>query len=137
MRISDTAQVLARIAVFNNRTVDELVIKAWHEILEPYELADCLRAVTEYFQSSKEWIMPADVLSLVKGYREDRIREFKNGIRLSDDDDRAASMAGTWPAAQRELYMLAGNGRITVAEYEDYQAGKTQLSAFKNKELSR
>lgn len=137
MRTIDTAQVLARIAVFNNRSVDELVITAWHELLEPYELADCLRAVTEYFQRSKEWIMPVDVLNLVKEYREDRIHDFKDGIRLSDDDDRAASMAGTWPAAQRELYRLAGNGHITPALYADYQAGKIQLTEIKAKELTR
>jgi hypothetical protein len=137
MRIIDTAQVLARIQVFNNRSVDELVITAWHEILEPYELADCMRAVTEYFQKSKEWVMPVDIMHLVHEYRKARIDEFKNGLRLSDADDRAAAMAGTWPAAQRELYRLAGNGHITPALYDDYQAGKIQLAEIQSKELAR
>lgn len=137
MRIIDTAQVLARIQAFNNRTVDEAVITAWHEILEPYELADCLRAVTEYFARSKDWVMPADITSRVSEYRTARINEFKNGLQLSEADERAAGIAGTWPAAQRELHRLAGNGHLTPTMYDEYQAGNIRLQDVTKKAITK
>lgn len=127
MRIIDTAHALAAIQAFNNRNVDEAVITAWHEILQPYELSDCLRAIYAYFRGSKEWIMPSDITSRISEYRAERINEFKDGLKLSDADERAALTAGTWSEAQRELFRLAGNGHLTPATYDDYQAGRIQL----------
>lgn len=137
MKIIDTAQVLARIQAFNNRNVDQVVITSWHEILEPYELADCLRAVTDHFRASKDWIMPSDITNRVNEYRADRINSFKYGIRLSDADEKAAVDAGTWSQAQAGILRLAGNGRLTPDNYDDYLAGRIQLQQIATKELSK
>lgn len=137
MNILETTQVLAKIQAFTTRKVDEAVIMAWHEVLAPCNADDCLKAVSEYFTRSKEWIMPVDILDLVKGYRGERIREFKDGLRLSDEDQKDAFINGRYGEASKQLYALAGNGHLTPAMYTDYQAGKLQLSQITPKELTK
>lgn len=137
MRIIDTAHVLAKIQAFTNRNVDEAVITTWHEILEPYELEDCLRAVTDYFRRSKEWLMPIDILELVKGYQADRLKAFPADLRIAEADDRACLDNAGWAKKNRHLHYLAKNGHITPAQYEDYHAGKIHLADLGPKELTR
>lgn len=141
MRIMDTAQVLAKIQAYSNRNVDEAVITVWHEILEPLELQDCLRAVTDHYRDSKEWLMPSDIVSRVRTYREARLNKFPNGILLSPEDERQAieSKGGmqTYRDACRSLRHLAANGELTPAAYEAYQDGKLQLELNIPKEITQ
>lgn len=137
MKIIETSQVLAKIQAFNNRTVDRAVVTMWHEILEPYEMADCLRAVTDYFRENKAWIMPVDITERVREYQKTRIAEFKGDLRLSDSDERKALSSESWREANKRLHHLARNGHLTPAQYDDYQAGRIQLDNITPKELAK
>lgn len=62
MNISETANVLAKIQVFDNRRVDEATILAWHEVLAEFDYQKALNAVTEFYREDRKWIMPADIV---------------------------------------------------------------------------
>lgn len=136
MRIAETAKVLAKIQAFNNRGVDEAVITTWHEILEPYLVEDCLRAVTDHFRHSKEWIMPVDIIRHVNEYQTKRLSAFPGTLRLSDDDERAGLDSGEWREANKRIRRLAANGHITPKQYDDYHAGNLRLDQLGPKEIT-
>lgn len=75
MNRSETAQLLTKIAAFDRRTIGEADVLAWHEILEPFPLADCLDAVRAYFSETREWCMPSDVVQRVQAVRTQRLRD--------------------------------------------------------------
>lgn len=138
MQVIETANVLAKIQAFNNRTVDEAVISTWHEILEPYELDDALRAVTDYFRHHREWIMPADILERVKEYQQARLATFRDSPRLSDADEKALRDAGgNWREETRALWSMAANGHISADQHAEYLDGNLTLEAITRKEISR
>ena len=61
MNFKETATLMAKIHVYDNRKVDEPTVLAWHEALGDLPLDECLAAVAEHFRESTRWIMPADV----------------------------------------------------------------------------
>lgn len=137
MNITETGRLLAEIQAFNNRTVDKAVILAWQKALADCQLTDCLRAVTAYFQVSKEWIMPSDIIDRVNDYREERRSKFPSHMHLTDRDEQAAMEAGTWAANNRALLRMAGDGDMTPADYQAYQDGKLELHTLIRKELNQ
>lgn len=61
MNFKETATLLAKIHVYDNRKVDEPTVRAWHEALGDLPLDECLEAVANYYRESTRWIMPANV----------------------------------------------------------------------------
>ena len=84
--IIDTGKVLLTIQAFDNRTITEEMTLLWHELLEPYTLQDCIQAVKDHYEESKEWIMPVDIISRVKKVRAERAGAVR-GIQLREDDE--------------------------------------------------
>jgi hypothetical protein len=119
MRIEETSALLAKIQAFDNRNVDEAVLSAWSEVVEPYTLADCLAAVTDYFRTSTAWIMPAHIVERVMLTQRARLDGFGAQPRLSDHDEQTC---GDYSAANKALYGAIRNGRMDRAAYERYQA---------------
>lgn len=74
MNRAETARVLAKAAAYDQRTVGEADVLAWHEILERVDLTDALDAVRRHYTASVERIMPADVVRLARDARRDRER---------------------------------------------------------------
>jgi hypothetical protein len=72
MTPEDVIDVLAKAAAFDQRTVGQADILAWHEILQKLDRDDALAAVTRHYAESRERLMPADVLRHARSYREDR-----------------------------------------------------------------
>ena len=139
MQINETSAVLAKIQAYSNRNVDKAVILAWHEILEPYALKDCLNAVADHYRHSKEWLMPADIVARVKEYRQERIDKFRDGIHLSPADERRLLEAGDmahWRDTNRRLRTAAADGELTPEAYEAYQDGRLQLDNITRKEIT-
>jgi hypothetical protein len=69
---SEAAQVLAKAAAFDRRTVGEIDARAWAEVLGHVSLDDALAAVTRHYAGSREWIMPSDVREQVRQIHNDR-----------------------------------------------------------------
>lgn len=72
MTPEDVIDVLAKAAAFDQRTVGQADVLAWHEILQRLERDDALAAVTRHYAESRERLMPADVLRHARSVREDR-----------------------------------------------------------------
>ncbi len=66
MKLSETAEVLALVQSFNNRTVGEKDVIAWRSVLSDVDVADAEEAVRRYYAEETDWIMPAHVRRLVR-----------------------------------------------------------------------
>jgi hypothetical protein len=90
MTRSETAALLAFCAAYDQRTIGETDVLAWHEALEsPWvpniEIDEAQAAVVAHYRETPQRITPADVLKRVKTDRADRYR----GIPVR--------RTGTWP----------------------------------------
>lgn len=72
MTPGDTARLLAKLAAFDQRTVGEPDVLAWHEVLGHFDLQDCLVAVTEHYREETRRAMPADIRRLAIRIRDTR-----------------------------------------------------------------
>lgn len=69
MTPGDTARVLAKIAAFDQRTIGEADVLAWHEVIGHLDAASCMAAVTTHYRENTTRIMPADVRKLATDIR--------------------------------------------------------------------
>lgn len=65
MTKSEVALVLVKCAAFDQRTIAEGDVEAWHEIVGHVDVADGLAAVTSWYSEHHDRIMPADILKIV------------------------------------------------------------------------
>lgn len=72
MTPAETAKVLAKLSAFDQRTIGEADVAAWHEVLSRFELPDCMEAVTMHYRESTQRAMPADIRKLAMGIRDRR-----------------------------------------------------------------
>lgn len=72
MNLEEIGVLLAKAAGYDNRTVGQGNILAWHEALADLRLDDCLRAVALHHRSSTEYLMPAHVRRLAQEVRRER-----------------------------------------------------------------
>ena len=71
------AQMLLGIAAsFDNRKPNEEAAIAWSAVLGDYDYTECRDAVVDHYRESREWIMPADVVSRVRHKITERFRNF-------------------------------------------------------------
>jgi hypothetical protein len=72
MTPGDTARVLSKCAAFDNRSIDDPDVAAWHEVLANLELQDALAAVTAHYREQTQRAMPADIRRLAISERDRR-----------------------------------------------------------------
>lgn len=53
------AKVIRRIATFTNIPTTEETVTAWHDAIGDLDFLDTMRAVTDHYGHSREWLMPA------------------------------------------------------------------------------
>ncbi len=75
MNLQETAQVLAKVQLGDNRQVDELTVREWHDAIGHLALHEAMEAVRLHRQESTEWVMPAHVIANVRRVREEVRRE--------------------------------------------------------------
>lgn len=137
MNIQETAAVLARVQAYHQGfKVNDAKILAWYELLEPYMLRDCIEAVKDYFKDPGDWIMPADVIQRVKGYRAKRLQAIGGTAYLSPADERAAIESGSYSEAMADLNRLAADGHLPPARYAAYHEGRVALTDLSRKEIA-
>lgn len=66
MNINETTQALALAQAFDNRTVGEVNIRAWHSVLGDADAADVMTAIRDHYAETTEWIMPAHIRTAVR-----------------------------------------------------------------------
>lgn len=74
MKLSETFQVLARAALFDNRSVVPEVVQVWHEVIGHVPLADALDAVAAHYAQTDRRLMPVHVLDWCDERAEERAR---------------------------------------------------------------
>ncbi|MCZ7376525.1 hypothetical protein [Micromonospora sp. WMMC250] len=74
MNATDIANVLAKAAAFDQRTVGQADILAWHEALHDLDAADALAAVTRHYASSEQRLMPVHVRRIASDLARERHR---------------------------------------------------------------
>jgi hypothetical protein len=91
MNIQETAAVLAKIKLGDNREVNELVIREWHDGISDLDLVDTIEAVRLHRRESTEYLQVAHVRAnarRVRDWRErdDRIRRQREGLTAIESD---------------------------------------------------
>jgi hypothetical protein len=66
MNTIDVARVLAKIATFDNRTVEASTVAVWGEVIGDLQVDDCLAAVAEHFAGSTDYLLPAHVRAVAE-----------------------------------------------------------------------
>lgn len=74
MTPAEVARVLAKASAYDQRTIGEADVAAWHEILGRYDFQDALGAVARHYTETHERLMPAHLLRHIKAIRDDRRR---------------------------------------------------------------
>lgn len=74
MTPAEVARMLAKAAAYDRRTVTEIDVAAWHEIVARVDLLDALAAVTRHYTETRDWMMPADFLKHARAAKEERRR---------------------------------------------------------------
>ena len=92
MTLGDMARVLAKAAAYDQRTIGETDVRAWHEAIGDLDFADAHAAVTRHYRDHTERIMPAHVRRIVGELKAER-RSHSDALalpgRFENDADRA------------------------------------------------
>lgn len=94
MTPAEVARVLTKASAFDQRTIGETDVLAWHEVIGRHEAADALAAVTRHYTETRERLMPADLMRHMKAIREERRRAEQASAplalpsRFEDDEER-------------------------------------------------
>lgn len=72
MNLSETALMLAQIQAYDQRTVGESDVIAWHSLLVDAPFEDCREAIRRHYAENTERIMPAHVRRLVRDIHGER-----------------------------------------------------------------
>jgi len=75
VNIQETAAVLAKIKLIDNREITELVIREWHDIIGHIEYADAIVAVREHRKTSTDYLLPGHVVQGARRARDARERD--------------------------------------------------------------
>lgn len=86
MNLEEIGAVLAKAAGYDNRTIGQGNMLAWHEAIGDLRLDDCLQAIALHHRSSTEYLMPVHVRRLAQDVRHERQeRELEAQQRLELD----------------------------------------------------
>lgn len=83
MTKTEVAMLLTMAAAFDRRTIGDADVLAWHQILERVVFEDAKQAIVDHYGSTRDWLMPVDVLTAVKRMRKDRL----SSVELVPDAD--------------------------------------------------
>lgn len=73
MNATEASQLLALMALYDNRKVADPDIVAWLKVIGDLPYADCEPSVVAHYRESRERIMPADVRQRVAAIRQARL----------------------------------------------------------------
>lgn len=81
MTPAETAKVLAKAAAYDQRTVGQFDVMAWHEVLADLDYADALASVARHYRDRADRIMPSHVRDRVREIRVERARLDAHEVR--------------------------------------------------------
>jgi hypothetical protein len=115
MNLEETGALLAKAAGYDNRTIGQGNVLAWHEALNDLRLDDCLQAVTLHHRSSSEYLMPVHIRRLAAEVRRERQeRELETERRL--ELEAYAADAGPLTDRSQEIQEFVHHVRDALPE---------------------
>lgn len=100
MNPSEVATVLAVASGIDNRSITPEVATIWAQSLDSEMVTDeAVRAVTHHYAESTEWVKPAHINTIVRGWRRTRARDLPPVIPphvLADDPRREIEWTHVW-----------------------------------------
>lgn len=72
MNIMETTNALALAQAYDNRTVGEGNVRAWHLVLGNLDADDVMEAIRRHYAAETAWVMPAHINRLVDEIRQER-----------------------------------------------------------------
>lgn len=127
MRLTETGALLALISAYDNRQFNEETTAAWYDLLGPYTLAEAKHAVKKHYSETRDWLMPADVLRIIKTERRARLAKVETIVpSRADMTDTAAELATT-----KALSKAIASGQLTPEQYGDYLRSDTPWLTYR------
>lgn len=111
MTLAELSEVLGFAALYDNRTLGEAEVRAWHLIVGHLDTDDARQAIAEHYGQTRDRLMPADLLR-----RGRRIRDQRTGA--TDGPGLPAHVPDADPA-DVPAYLAA----IREGRYRDEPAG--------------
>lgn len=72
MNFADARELLARVAVLDNRTVDATTIQLWQEVLSDVTLPEAMFALREWARDeTDDYLRPAHLIAIIRQKREE------------------------------------------------------------------
>jgi hypothetical protein len=100
----ETAQLVFWLQGLDGRTLNELTVEVWHELVGHLGYESVMGAVREHYREEWRKVMPSDVLERVQAHRE-------LGVLPSATDELLAEQKAAWCKAHN----------VTVDEYDANQ----------------
>ncbi len=84
MTVDEVRRVLKKASSYDSRKVDDPTVNNWHDMLAGITYGEAIAAIDNYYSSTREWMMPSDLLRLVRHARTEReeadIRKNSRGL---------------------------------------------------------
>lgn len=107
------AQALLLLAAgYDNRKPDQMVSRAWAEALADVDYQDARAFIVRHYQSTREWLMPSDIVADVRRVERERVAngpnldELEMPVWLSsmeDGPDFVAAYSGWYKEQKRRI----------------------------------
>lgn len=110
MKHSEVGDLLTMCAGFDNRTVGEANVVAWHQIIGHLPYVQAKIAVLEYYTRESRQMMPADVMAGVKRIRRDALESADATFVYTGDPDDT----GEWKRQLLAHRTAIGDGEVIV-----------------------
>ncbi len=111
MNIEETARVLAKIQLGDNRNIDQLTIQEWHDSIHFLEYEDAVSAVTMHRRESAAYLMPVHIIANARRIAQDRSmrRKIEPAKHRAPRPDNYDAMTAAWDdpvefAKQKAIY---------------------------------
>lgn len=127
MRLTETGELLALISAYDNRNFNKETTAAWYDLLSPYTLAEAKHAVKKHYAESRDWLMPSDVLRIIKTERRNRLARVETIVPSRADMTSTAAELATTKALSKAI----ASGELTPEAYEHYMRGNTPWVTFR------
>ena len=127
MRLTETGELLALISAYDNRNFNKETTAAWYDLLSPYTLAEAKHAVKKHYAESRDWLMPADVLRIIKTERRNRLAKVETIVPSRADMTSTAAELATTKALSKAI----ASGELTPEAYEAYMRGNTPWVTYR------
>lgn len=92
MLTSETAKLLAKAQLLDNRTVDRATVEAWHEVVGHLDFRDALAGLDAHRAESTDYLMPAHLIAQARKAR--RLREVHESRQRAIDVAREREALG-------------------------------------------